>query len=193
MERVTENARTHREALDRHLGVLQDSLSCVSQAVWIPGRPVLGPEDQVAIGIDQPLKLQSKHGSQWIVLRASQVFHFELRRHFPRDWKVATDGYIYEVAESSGPPLFGWHYHPDSRPDCHFHVYSSVGPLNLHHAHLPTARVAFEEVLIFLLQDLEMAARRDDWPERLASNLGRHVRHRTWAGAGRPLERDELA
>ena len=48
--------------------------------------------------------------------------------------------------------------------------------------HLPSGRVALEDVLEMLLEELEVRPRRDDWRETLERTRAEFERVRTWAG-----------
>jgi hypothetical protein len=170
---------------------MQRSLHCISPAIWIPGKPPLGGESEMALTTSEfPVALQDIHG-QPLYLFASQAFHFERRPQLRTDWKVASDEYIYNVRSAAdrdpASQMIEWHWHPQVRPECHAHVNGPLpGGFHLSGAHLPTGRVSFEQVLIFLLDELEIVSRQPEWRETLTSNHALHAAYRTWEGPGKP-------
>ena len=98
-------------------------------------------------------------------------------------WKVSTQKYIYRVdtvEPGGGDALFEWHWHPPMRFDPHVHVRADHAELgDIHAFHLPTARVSFESVVRFLIQDLGVAARAG-WVDQLAETEEAFRQFRTW-------------
>jgi hypothetical protein len=47
--------------------------------------------------------------------------------------------------------------------------------------HVPTGRVTFESIVMFLLMDLEVRPREQDWYERITEAEQLHKRYRTWS------------
>jgi hypothetical protein len=62
------------------------------------------------------------------------------------------------------------------------HVRASYSPLGvtLGKLHLPTGRVAFEEVIVCLLNELDVLPARDDWEQVLNETFLRFRTYRTW-------------
>jgi hypothetical protein len=101
-------------------------------------------------------------------------------------WKVRTAGYRYHVisADDQEVLLFHWHPAPNGRVNTpHVHVGTSVlaptGALD-HSVHVPTGRVAFEEVVAFLIAELRVLASRPDHVEVLGKHLEAFRRYKTW-------------
>lgn len=96
--------------------------------------------------------------------------------------RVATSGYQYQIAVDQ-QPLFEFHFHPGRRVEhCHVHV-SADAPnwLSLRKVHLPTGRVALEDVLLMLVTDLGVTPR-SNAVTRLAQQRRRFERLQTWSG-----------
>jgi hypothetical protein len=125
-------------------------------------------------------------------LTAAQGFHFEPDPDYEGEWKVKTDEYAYSVlmSDTEAGQLFAWHWHPaEHRPDCHIHVGARQGESRaLYRLHVPSGRVAFEEVLRFLLGEFDVEPARDDWNEVLSDSQARFEAFRTWPGIRRPPE-----
>jgi hypothetical protein len=104
---------------------------------------------------------------------------------------MSTQEYIYNVSDSeeSHEYLFAWHWHPTYRPDCHLHVKAMLAnEMGLTKKHLPTARVSFEEVLWFLIDEFDVfpAKEPDECRAILEDTRTRHERHRHWWGSRKP-------
>jgi hypothetical protein len=63
----------------------------------------------------------------------------------------------------------------------HLHAYGARDMLTLHKLHLPTGRVALEAVVRFLILDLDVVPRRDDWRSVLDRHEEQFRQARTWA------------
>lgn len=129
-------------------------------------------------------------------LSASQYFHFEDDSRYPGERKVRTDGYAYRIrsSEDRRGEMFQWHWHPEvpGREHCHLHVGAVHEDRDLHKLHLPTGRVAFEEVLSLLLDEFEVHPARDDFLDVLAGTRLRFETFRTWPGAAPPPPRPDV-
>lgn len=96
--------------------------------------------------------------------------------------RVATNGYQYQIAVGE-QPLLEFHFHPGRRVD-HCHVHVSAEPRawpTLRKVHIPTGRVAVEDVLMLLITDLGITARPNAML-RLAEQRRRFERLQTWSG-----------
>lgn len=88
--------------------------------------------------------------------------------------------------EGPGRELFRWDWHPLTTPrrtQPHLHVRAEQPILStpIERWHIPTGRVAFEEVVRFLILELVTEYNRDDWVEILAESEERFKAFRTWA------------
>jgi hypothetical protein len=54
--------------------------------------------------------------------------------------------------------------------------------------HIPSGRVAFEDVIRFLIEEVAVIPKLDDWQAVLADALEAFVEHRTWSGSAPPSE-----
>jgi hypothetical protein len=170
---------------------MQRSLLCLTDAVWVPGKPPLGTESEMVLTTSAfPVELRDEQGRS-LFLFASQAFHFERRSGLLSDWKVATDQYIYNVrGTADGNPahqLVEWHWHPAVRRECHVHVNGALpGGFHLGGAHLPTGRVSFEQVLLFLIREFGVVPQNEHWAETLEANHDLQAKYRTWEGPTKP-------
>lgn len=109
--------------------------------------------------VPEVVPLKRENGGP-IYLWATQEFHFADDPRYPGDRKVVTDAYAYTLSESEdiATELLAWHWQPEGGHWPHLHIghgdarYSELSPL-----HIPSGRVAFEEVLMFLVEELGVA------------------------------------
>lgn len=102
-------------------------------------------------------------------------------------WTVSTAEYIYEVSDQSDELIATFHWHPltaqagDGIPWPHIHAYGSREALTLHKLHLPTGRISVEAVVRFIIEDLDVVPRRDDWSAILDRHEQEFRQARSWA------------
>jgi len=171
--------RTPHEATHAFLEKLQLALSCVTGAVlnnrggsYVSETPHvvtlrdgsaerLSTEDDIWLGVTMQYRLVEDDG--------------------PRGpWRVKTTAYVYSVEDGAGQEYVAYHWHPQlpryTRP--HVHV---RGPHDhWHKMHMPTGRVALEDVLRLLIEEIGVDPRRDDWSDVLDSTQAGFEAWRTW-------------
>ena len=150
-----------------------------------PG-PTNQPEDVVAlVSSEDPLRLHRKGENKDLFLTATQLFKIIPDVRFPGEYKARTLAYIYSVRTDSddaeNAELIAWHWHPLTTPDRvepHMHV-QAVPPLGLK-LHTPSGRVSFEQVVRFLVDDLQVEPSRDDWRTIIDECDQRFREFKTW-------------
>jgi hypothetical protein len=182
---VREPTRNAPAAKRRYLQYLQRSLSCLTDAVWLTGPPPAARGEELAATVsEEPIRLPRDEGPP-LLLYAGQRFELIEDERFPGEWKARTHGYVYSIHVEDEPPqeLLAWHWHPPGRPRPHLHVRTDHPFLGvtLARLHVPTGRVAFEEVVHLLIEDLLVHPNRDDWEEILKDSEDRFRAYRTWA------------
>ena len=186
--------KTPAEAVNNFLAPLHRVLSCVTREVVsvkggyhvsVTPHALLFQNNPVVLGHDKRFAL--KLIQQYRIVEDAE----------PRGpWKVSTVAYYYTVvtAESSTAPsqeVFGYHWHPQERNTVtypHLHLYQGAGTLrhNLFDAHLPTARIAIEDVVRCVITQLGVVPLREDWEAILAETQGAFQQWRTWGGSHPP-------
>jgi hypothetical protein len=119
-------------------------------------------------------------------LRASQVFRY-VHNDETGEWRVRTRGYAYSALFEDDNREFrdflSWHWHPGadqiSTPHIHGHLDHPLWRA-VHKLHIPSGRVSFESVLRFLITEVGVVARREDWSESLDRAEGLFNSYRTW-------------
>lgn len=149
--------RTPAEAVNNFLAPLQQALSCVTREVLSVGggyyaSPVDNPQHKhVLMFHNNPAVLGQDRRFALKLLQHYRVVEYEGARG---PWKVSIVAYYYtlEIVVPISQEVLGYHWHPQSRSDVtypHLHLYQGTGALqhNLSKAHLPTARIAVEDIL----------------------------------------------
>lgn len=103
-------------------------------------------------------------------------------------YTVSTKHYLYSVLDHDLNDLVGFHYHPELDQDPilhpHIHVYADgdkrYSGFNLHRRHIPSGRVALEDVIEWLIVELEVKPIRDDWQKVLHDTREKFKRNKTW-------------
>jgi hypothetical protein len=182
---VRDPANSDAEARRRYLGYLQQSLGCVTaSAVWRPGEGATADE---WLALTEPRTiLLRRGGADPLYFRATQTFHYDDHLDFPGERKVVTDEYAYTLGEDAefGTELLAWHWQPShGHPDPHLHVGASH-PTEKRFSkwHIPGGRVAFEQVLLFAIDELgvETVGPVDDARDMLNGVLARFRKFASW-------------
>ena len=92
---------------------------------------------------------------------------------------VRTGAYLYAIdSEETGSEVFAWHWHPVGASWCkwpHLHAPHGLGD------HLPTGRTALEQIVRWLIAEVGIEPRRDDWTEILEVDEADYRQRRSWA------------
>jgi hypothetical protein len=156
-------------------------LSCVTDE-YILNYPGCKPETQSTFTFQRnPTAL----GDSGLTLFFRQNF-YPTERNSGR-WKITTVKYEYaiEVAETKQEVL-AYHWDRDTAmvvPYAHMHLgfaNTAEEPLIGPKAHIPTGRVAVEDLVFFTIQELRIHPRRDDWRTVIAEARRVFMAHKTW-------------
>lgn len=102
-------------------------------------------------------------------------------------YRCTTHQYIYDLirydaGDPAGATMLAWHWHAKFS-DPHLHIEpggaSGLDP-GLWRAHIPTARVTLEDILMFMIRDLGVTPRCTNWREIIEPIRETHVEKRTW-------------
>jgi hypothetical protein len=189
---VREPAKSPAAARTRYVRFLQLSLSCLTKAVWFftPGPP--GRQDDVValVASEAPVRLQRSHGPSRLSPSPTQLFKIIPDERYEGEYKAQTLAYIYtvhiEAGSSEDAEFVAWHWHPPTtpgrtEPHPHVHAEHRLSGLSMSRLHIPTGRVSFEQVVRFLVDDLEVVPPRHDWRDVIAESEERFRAFRTWS------------
>lgn len=167
--------RTPATAIHRLLDVFQRDLSCVTRGNSLYTDSYQPEHDlSVYLPAEQSIRMRGEHRLSLDILLIFRA----VADSDAGGWRTTIRKYMYTINDHDDRELFAFHWHPDTpgMPTPHVHLGAALGELRptFSRLHIPTARIALEDVLRFLIRDLAVQPLRDDWSALL--NAGR-----TWA------------
>ncbi len=176
---------TPRKAVQNFLRPLQLALSCVTDT-QIATRGEFGPavEHGWVVADGDPFPLPRARGPS-LRARLRQNFRIVRAEGQRGPWTVTITAYHYTLEESDGREVVSFQWHPTgpgALPYPHLHLgdAADVGRAELQGAHIPTGRVALEQVLRFAIETFKVRPRRGDWRDVLFGTRRRFEQWRTW-------------
>lgn len=173
-------AKNRNDAHSNFARYFRESLSVVTTSTL--KMRVVG--DERALFYEPPIRLQRSAGDD-LYLAVLQTYRVVGAGD---GFKVSTTSYSYELLLKKGRELetiaeFHWHPNADGNvkwPHVHVKANSPEGALD--RKHFPTARVALEDFLRFLMRDFEVTAilPRAKWKEILTRNKKEFVANASW-------------
>ena len=123
-----------------------------------------------------PAVLRGRHGL------GLTVFHYYRLVVSESAWRVQTTGYRYALRDASGREVLAYHWHPTgvspiTFPHLHAGPAAEVGFAPFAQAHLPTRRLAIEEILQLAITDFSVVPLRGDWRRILAVTMAERDEH----------------
>lgn len=118
-----------------------------------------------------------------LFLRSTIGFKYIAHEQYTGERKVSTLEYAHTVGrtETLKPQLYSWEWSPQKPDYPHVHVRRSDPDFHgLGDLHIPTGRVFFEHVLLFLINEHGVDPVVDDWQEKLGDSLRRVSSYSTW-------------
>jgi hypothetical protein len=134
------------------------------------------PRDEShAVTLGRPTRLR---GERVLHLNVTQQYRIVEAEGERGPWKVTTTSYSYEILNEDQSEFLIYHWHPEglspeSRP--HLHIGGAHRK-----THVPTGRVAIEDVLRMCIRDLGVDETRDDWAAVLDEAQAAFATWRTW-------------
>lgn len=178
------SGRTQAEAVHNFLEPVREALSClVVPAIQVGGGYHASAEPHVMVlSGGEPVRLD---GDLRLALTVQHHYRVVEAEGDAGPWKVRSAAYIYAVDDREGNELLSYHWHPLTTPDvpfAHLHFRRPAEPYQqLLHAHFPTGRVSMERLIRFLIHELQVEPRRDDWPKVIERTNAQFEEWRTWA------------
>lgn len=160
------------EAAAHFAQAFQETVSCVTDARF--NFPQVHP-------LDQTRALILGGGDD---VRLDDEFYLYAAHHYQvvgqdEGFVVRTGGYLYTVnSDSAGGEVLSWHWHPERD---HWCVWPHLHADHDHGDHVPTGRVAFEQIIRWLIEEHELESSRPDWSEVLDRNEQDWRSRRSWA------------
>jgi hypothetical protein len=157
--------RTPAEAVRTFVGAFQSVVSCLTVARFSAEgyRP-----------IDLPYSAELQDGEAVVIagppLRLLIVLRYRIVQaaNSPGAWVVQLTAYDYELLDNSDREILAYQWHPQARSPVtwpHVHLGPAAGELwrPLGRAHLPTGRIAVQDVLRLAIRDFGVPPRRANW------------------------------
>jgi hypothetical protein len=169
--------RTAQEAVETYRRTLVEALSCVTRS-YLAAENYHQPETQSPLVLNRFEQVPLRGVA--IAIRVAQHYMLSQNRQAARAaerWSVSTRQYSYalEVPGEAGTEILAFHWHPafveepQGAPVETPHVHIGSAELRggyLHRRlHVPTERVALEDVLTFVIRELGVTPLRSDWQE----------------------------
>jgi hypothetical protein len=147
--------------------------------------------------LNPALKFKTIDNKAWYSLRAHMITEV-VDVVGTEKKKVRTREYIYGISDNTGNALLEFHWHPNKINPMtleiaaptktqkviqtpHIHVYANNEYLrDLRKRHIPSGRVAFEDIISFLVNDLKVKPHREDWEHVLAETRKLFDSDKTW-------------
>ena len=165
-------ARGAAEAVGAFKASLQRSLDCVTDAVLtVAGGYYPSPQPHVAT-LNRGLRVALR-GPRRVGLIASLQYRVVQGPGQRGLWSPRTVDYVYGLTDAQRREILAYHRHPDGHPIAwpHLHVGPGSGADQAalsHKAHLPTGRVALEDVVRLAITEFDVPPRRAGWEAALA-------------------------
>lgn len=167
--------RTRHEALDNFLGPIQRAISCVSKDVVRHGGDYeLNTPCAVQVGKEGTIKL--KGGKLYLTVQ----LNYEIINvpDEPGEYKINTMAYSYAIRDRHEKELLRYDWHPHIEQIRYPHIHIEDSTLRKHH--LPTSRIALEQVLRLLIVQFNVRHKRQDWSAMLTRGLRAMEDHCSW-------------
>ena len=169
--------RTPHQAVDRFLSPLQLAVSCVSNNVVVHrGEHILNQPCTILVGEGGSIKLR---GRSKLILNITLNYEIVRDPNEAGSHKIHTTAYSYSIRDRQNKELLRYDWHPAIDPNItypHLHIEDSKWKK----FHLPTSRIALEQVLRLLITQFEVRTKRRDWATILTRGQRALEDHCSW-------------
>jgi hypothetical protein len=172
-----------REAVKALVGTLQIAVSCATKdVIHVHGgyRPERSPQI-VLLNRGRPSRLRGEVDLGLTVVQQFRLVESSVRG---APWKARTAAYWYILQDADEQELLAYHWHPEGHSPVttpHLHVRADMAPFRFgHRIHLPTGRVALEEIIRIAITEFGVTPLRDDWPDVLDTGQRLFESMRSW-------------
>lgn len=158
----------------------RESLSVVTKAHLTASRE----KDKRVLLYEPPVKLERKNGDP-LCMAVTQTYLISAANG---GFKAKTTSYSYELLvkkDGNLETITEFHWHPDATPNLkwpHVHIKGNTAEGELGRKHFPTARLAIEDFLRFLIRDFDVKPRLPyaEWKEILTRNKREFATSASW-------------
>lgn len=163
-------AKNRDEALTEYQREIGRVLNCISHC-WVYSRPakktgyllIAAPADAPKTDRASQYFLRVRRGKEILFLRTYQQFEV----YDDEDFRISTSKYYYSIWTKPNELLIDFHYHPRQADlyKGHLHIPNNTGGVPVHfliNKHIPTARVPLEDIVRFMIQEVNIEPRQSD-------------------------------
>jgi hypothetical protein len=156
--------RTPRAAIEDFVTPRRELLRCLTDRGFVPSGSQPG-EIHVVFFHGNLASLGRRRDLDPLRFKVSLDYVIEPSADRAGWWDARMVGWIYEISTSADRPILDFHWHPNSGRVTwpHLHAYGANDAVELHKLHPPTGPVTASSVVRFLIEDLDVAPRRQDW------------------------------
>jgi hypothetical protein len=176
--------KTPYEAVEAYVQPLREAISCLSQTAHFAtaGGHYVSDKPHVLTLVDGArLRLQSSDDTD-LTLSVSQQYEIV---EDESGFRVRTLKYAYKIDNwQDGHEVMAYHWHPAERikyPHLHLSYGARVGREDLRKAHVPTGRIALEDVIQFLIESFRVMPAKEHWETVLDGSRAKFREHRSWS------------
>ncbi|MCX6020171.1 MAG: hypothetical protein NTZ05_00270 [Chloroflexi bacterium] len=176
--------RSPAAAVTNFVAPLQKVASLITDSVLVRTGHAPGQAHLLAFRNAEPVRLRGGVRLQLRIRHHYRVVSDDAPERGP--WRVQTAAYDYSLRDLENREIVAYHWHPNSQSDTeypHLHVFDG----ELAHAHLPTGRVALEDVVRLAIERFRVPPKvgaKEDWRAVLTGSQRRFEVWRSWHGAG---------
>lgn len=184
--------QTPYEAFDNFRGPLQKALSTINQEahLWALGTNGYSPGQEHALvpNAGEVVELTTTTSRR---MGLSYLFTYRVERAEGErgPWKVRTTAYFHALEDETSQEIIAYHWHPRLGSNFsfpHLHIGTGIGAAlgEVHKYHIPTGRVALEDVLRLAITEFGVTPQRADWEDVLSEGRAAYEAWRSWHGSG---------
>lgn len=172
--------KTPREAVKAYLETLQKNVAIVCNGVLRVNN--YEKLDEVSVLTLEPVPL---NGRPDLYLSFTQQYKI-IKGPENGPYRIKTLHYSYAVETQDAQEIVGYHWHPQGVspvkfPHLHLGPAALIGRQELSRkAHFPTGRIAFEDVVEFLIATFGVEPDRLLWQEMIERTKSLFTKHKTW-------------
>lgn len=175
--------KTPKEAVDNFLRPIQLVLSCFTKSVIYHAGSYQLDGGPYAATVTKDGRFSLPGGSLW--LSVSMQYKIVEADGERGPYKVKTTAYRYAIEDKNCQEVLSYDWHPGginiSFPHVHVHAQSSVLSItDFKKKHLPTGRVAIEQVLYLTVKEFGVRPIKKNWEKILSDAQGQFETWRTW-------------
>ncbi len=166
--------RTPHQAVENYRRPLQLAISCIDVRVIIRASGAQTGREHV-LTLSKPATLAATN----YTLDVSQNYVIIPYKTGKERYRVNTRAYSYVVEDRQGHEVLAYQWHPKGQSQItepHLHVHCEP----LESTHLPTGRIALEDLLVYLIDEMGAKPAHHGWRDVLKKTREAFKRNKSW-------------